>query len=116
MSQKGSDEEALRLFEKALSLTPKESVDYDFRAVSLAAQLSKMGRTEESLNLLNQVIGESSGYARAWANRAVIYYQRGDVERARSDARTALRLDPANTQAQSLLNSLGHPAEIEPRR
>jgi Flp pilus assembly protein TadD len=75
-----------------------------------------MGLTDESLSLLNQVIGESSGYARAWANRAVIYYQRGDVERARSDAEAALRLDPANTQAQNLLNSLGHPAEIEPRR
>jgi tetratricopeptide (TPR) repeat protein len=116
LSLKGSDEEALRLLERALSLTPKEGVDYDFRAVSLAAQLSKMGRTDESLNLLNQVIGESPGYARAWANRAVIYYQRGDRERARSDAETALRLDPANMQAQSLLNSLGHPAEVEPRR
>ena len=116
MSQMGTDEEALRLLEKALSLTPEESVDHDFRAVSLAAQLSKMGRTDEALHLLNQVIGKSSGYARAWANRAVIYYQRGDVGRARSDAETALRLDPANAQAQSLLNSLGHPAAIVPSR
>ena len=115
-SQKGEDEEARRLLEKALLLTPKASVDYDFRAVSLAAQLSKMARREDALNLLNQVIGESSGYARAWANRAVIYYERGDVERARTDAETALRLDPANPQAQSLLRSLGSPAATGPRQ
>jgi tetratricopeptide (TPR) repeat protein len=115
-SQKGEDEEARRLLEKAFSLTPKASVDYDFRAVSLAAQLSKMARREEALSVLDQVIAESSGYARAWANRAVIYYERGDVERARTDAETALRLDPANTQAQSLLRSLGSPAATGPRQ
>src|SRR5208283_1933596 len=99
-SQLGHDQEALNFFEKGLSMTPRDNPDYDFRAVNLAAQLLKLGKSDDALKVLNEDIANSPGYSRAWSNRAVIHFQRGELASAREDAQTALRLDPANTQAQ----------------
>ncbi len=46
-SRTGHDQEARRLLETALSLTGKDNIDYDFRAVNLAAQLMKLGQNDE---------------------------------------------------------------------
>jgi tetratricopeptide (TPR) repeat protein len=102
----GHDREALGLFEKSLSMTPKDDINYDYVAVNLAGQLIKLGKTDDALKLLNDEIATSPEYSRAWANRAVIWYQRGDMAAARSDVQTALRLDPTNAQAQALLGVL----------
>jgi len=114
-SRGNHDLEARRLLEQALSITPKGSSDYDFICVNLAAQLIKVGQYDDALKLLNQEIAESPAYARAWSNRAVIRYQRGELESARADAQTAFRLDPTNTQAQTLLNLLSAPISGAPR-
>lgn len=105
-SQLGADEEALRLLGKAYSTTPRESVDFNFRAVSLAAQLTKLGQNEQAEHVLDEVIAQSPGYGRAWSNRAVVRYKRGEKDGAHADAEMALRLDPANAQAQTVLNAL----------
>jgi protein O-mannosyl-transferase len=105
-SSVGNDVHARQLLTSAMSLAQKGSVKYDFAVVNLAAQLIKMSEYAEALPLLNQVIGDSPGYARAWSNRAVLYYKRGDMSLARSDAHTAIRLDPANSQALNLLSLL----------
>ena len=105
-SQQGHDQEALHLFEKELDLTPKADHDYDLVRVGLAAQLVKVNQDDRALAILNEVVRTSPANPRAWANRAVILYQRGEMQAARSDAEMALRLDPNNPQAQSMLAQL----------
>ena len=105
-SRMGHDQEALRLMEKAVSMTAKDDTNYDYYAVALAAQLMKLGKNEDALKLLNEEIATSPRYSRAWSNRAVIRYWFGEGESARADAEAALRLDPSNMQAQKLLGVL----------
>jgi tetratricopeptide (TPR) repeat protein len=114
-SRRGQDQKALELLEHAFFLTRKESTRYAERAVNLAAMLMKVGQSDKAMNLLNQAIEVSPGNARAWANRAVIHYWRGDEDAARSDAETALRADPRNPQAQSLLAAMKMRASGTPR-
>ncbi|MGB7848341.1 MAG: tetratricopeptide repeat protein [Candidatus Acidiferrum sp.] len=102
-SRLGHDGEALRLMQEALSMTAKDDIRYEYEAVTLAAQLMKLGRNDDALKILNEEIAASPGDSRAWSNRAVIRYWRGDAESARADATAALRLDPTNAQAQRLL-------------
>jgi protein O-mannosyl-transferase len=100
------------MMEKALYTSPRNSIHYDFMAVNLAALYIQTGHIDGALELLNREIAESPHYARAWSNRAVVHYKRGEMTAARADAETALRLDPGNTQAQSvirLLNSSSSP-------
>jgi tetratricopeptide (TPR) repeat protein len=111
-SRMGHDQESRRLLETALSLTGKDNIYYDFRAVNLATQLMKLGENDGALKLLNQEIAMCPGCARAWSNRAVIRYGRGEVASARADAQMALRLDGANTQAQNLLSLLNAPTPL----
>jgi len=108
-SRLGRDEEALELFRRALSAVSADYFERDFMEVNLAAQLMKLGQYEEASKLLNQTIAESPNYSRAWSNRAVICFRRGDFASARADAQTALRLDATNAQAESLLKALNAP-------
>ena len=114
-SRLGHDQEALRLMQKALSMTRKEDNNYDYYAVALAAELMKLGKNDEALKLLNEEIASSPAYSRAWSNRAVIRYWFGEGESARADAEAALRLDPSNTQAQNLLGALNKSGPLTPQ-
>ena len=102
----GNDREAREFFEKGLALTRKDDSDYNPRAITLAAWLVQHGEDEQALKILNGVIADSPGEARAWANRAVIRYRRREWMGAREDAERALQLDPANAQAKSLLKAI----------
>jgi protein O-mannosyl-transferase len=115
-SKMGNDQEALRLLEKQLSMTAKDNVDYNIISVTIAAQLMKLGQSDQALKILNEVISQTPGNPRAWANRAVILYQRGELQSARSDAEAALRLDPHNPQAQGLLAELNGAGSLMPQR
>jgi protein O-mannosyl-transferase len=113
-SRVGHDQDALRLLRTALSFTAQDDLARDFRVVNLATQLMKLGQNDEALKLLNQEIATSPDYARAWSNRAVIRYGRGEVASARGDAQIALRLDPTNVQARSLLIMIKAPDPNSP--
>lgn len=105
----GNDQDALRLFQKELAMTPKTDEHYTAIQVTVAAQLMKLKQNDDALKILNDVIARSPDNARALSNRAVNEFQRGDSQTARSDAETALRVDPGNTQAQNVLALLsGH--------
>jgi protein O-mannosyl-transferase len=97
---------AERAMDRALNMSRRDNPNYDFMTVNYAALLMQTGRQDRALQILDQEIAGSPGYARAWANRAVIHYQRGEKEAARSDAESALRLDPENTQARGVLQML----------
>jgi protein O-mannosyl-transferase len=100
----GNDSEAVRLMESALQMSDRRDINYDYMVVNLAAMLMQLGRGNDALRLLDREIAESPEYSRAWSNRAVIHYQRGESAIARSDAEAALRLDPNNSQALGVLN------------
>lgn len=114
-SRMGHDEEALRLMEKALSMTGTEDPTYAYVGVNLAAQLIKLGRNDEALVLLDKEIVTAPGNTRVWSNRAVVRYRRGEEESARTDAAVALRLDATNTQALNLLSLLNKPGLVAPQ-
>lgn len=109
-SRLGHDREALELFKKSLAMTAKDDHNYGFVAVNLAAQLIKLGENDRALEILNEEIASSPENSRAWSNRAVIWYGRGDLKSAHADAQRALQLDPNNMQAQNLLGLLGKAA------
>ena len=105
-SRTGHPAAAAANFEKALQMTDRKNIEYDYMAVNLAAALLQTGRASEALILLDREISESPNYARAWSNRSVVHLQRGEVAAARTDAESALRLDPQNSQALGVLNKL----------
>lgn len=107
--QAGNMVEAEQLLKKAVETTTKDSPDYTLMKVNLASLWEREGRIGEALKMLNDAIEKDSDYSPAWSNRAVIRYLQGDVDAARSDAQTALRLDPYNAQARGLLGALGAP-------
>jgi len=112
----GHDQEALRLFQKSLEMTRKDDVNYNRVASNLAEQLIKLRRTDDALRLVNDQISKSPEDSRTRSIRAVIWYQRGEQASARADAEAALRLDPSNMQAQSLLGVLNKsgPRTLQP--
>jgi protein O-mannosyl-transferase len=112
-SRSGRDETALPFLQQALSYTRQDSPSYVPRAVNLAAMLVKLGKDEEALQVLNEVISRAPDNSRAWSNRAVVRYHRKDLVGARSDAQNALQTDPLNAQAGSLMATLNatHPSQ-----
>jgi len=106
----GNYQSAGAMMERALNSSTREDPNYDFMVVNFAGVLMQTDHPEGALRLLNREIAESPHYARAWANRAVLLYGRGDTDSARADAQTALRLDPANQQAQAVLRHLEIPS------
>jgi tetratricopeptide (TPR) repeat protein len=104
----GDNGEARRYLEKAVALTSPGGLDHAVLSVTLAAHLSKVGETDEAFRILTSVINEWPGYAPAWSRRAAIRLQWGAFDAARSDAQTALRLNPLDPQAQRLLSVLGN--------
>jgi tetratricopeptide (TPR) repeat protein len=107
----GRDGAACADLARALALAQREDPTYDLMAWNLATVLTKVGREEEALAVLNREIDESRGSTRVWASRAAIRYRRGDSAGARTDAEAALRLDPGNEVAQGLLNEMGQKKE-----
>jgi tetratricopeptide (TPR) repeat protein len=102
----GRDEEARRTLEKAVAMTPRADFNYRVFSVILAAQLIKLNKDDEALRFLIPVISEWPDYSRAWYNRALIEFRRGETSNARKDLETALRLEPTYGQAQQLLRAL----------
>jgi Tfp pilus assembly protein PilF len=74
--------------------------------VTFAAILMKTNHADGALEYLNREIMEAPSYAPAWSMRAALHYQQGELAAARTDAETALRLDPGNAQAQMVLEPL----------
>ena len=100
--QRGNYQAAGEMMEKALSISGRNNLNYDFMVVTYAAILMKTNRADRALGYLNQVITESPLYVQAWSTRAELHYQRGEFAAARDDARMALRLAPGDAQAQDV--------------
>ena len=110
-SWKGNYQAAGPMMERAYYMVHRGYPNYDDMAVNLAGLYVQTNHVEGALQLLNREIAEAPGYARAWANRAVIHYKRGEISAAGIDATAALRLDPANQQARNLMQILNASAQ-----
>ncbi len=102
----GKTDQALSLMERALRMSDRTNINYDYMAVNCAALLMQSGRPGDALAVLDREIAEAPNYSRAWSNRAVLRLQQGQFVYARTDAETALRLDPKNAQAAGVLQKL----------
>lgn len=105
-ADQGHDEEARRTMEKAISMTRRSDFNYRAFSANLAAELIKVNKDDEALEVVNQLLRQWPDYWRAWYYRAVIEYRRGETAAARSDVETCLRLEPTDQQAQSLSSAL----------
>jgi Tfp pilus assembly protein PilF len=108
--QLGNYQAAGAMMEQALNRSGRNNLNYDFMAVTYAAILMKTNHSDAAMEELNEEIAESPGYAPAWATRAELHCTLGKLATARSEAETALRLNPADPQAQELLQRLNSSA------
>ncbi len=111
--QRGDYKDAQWMMQQALDTSTRDDPNYDFMAVNLAGLWMQTGDNFDAIDLLNREISESPGYARAWANRAVIRYRLGQPAAARADAEAALRLDRNNPQVLQLMQQLNSSAAAD---
>jgi tetratricopeptide (TPR) repeat protein len=62
--------------------------------MSAGVCLEKMGNLEESLGMYSRALGAEPMHARAYFNRSVIYWQRGDWPAVVRELQEALCIDP----------------------
>ncbi len=113
--RRGDYQSAGVMMEKALSMSRRNNLNYDFMAVTFAAILMKTNHADGALEYLNREIAESPTYAPAWSLRADLHYQQNDLAAARDDAETALRLNPDDLEAQGILRGLNSSPPSAPR-
>jgi tetratricopeptide (TPR) repeat protein len=104
---RGNYQSAGTMMEKALSMSGRNDLNYDFMVVTFAAILRKTNHSDGAIEYLNREIAEAPTYAPAWSARAELRYEQRQFADARADADAALRLNPADAQAQEILNRLG---------
>jgi tetratricopeptide (TPR) repeat protein len=101
--QRGNYHAAGEMMEKALSMSGRNNLNYDFMVVTFAEILMKTNHADRALAYLNREITESPLYVPGWTTRAELHLQRREFAEAREDARTGLRLAPGDPHAQDLL-------------
>ena len=92
--------------EKALSMSGRNNLNYDFMVVTFASILMKTNHADGALEYLNREIVEAPAFASAWTARAELHYQQREFAAARSDAVQALHLNPGDPQTQDILRRL----------
>jgi Tfp pilus assembly protein PilF len=87
-------------------MSGRNNINYDFMIATYAAILMKTNHADQALEYLNREISEAPSYPGAWSTRSDLHYQQGDLTAARTDAESALRLDPRDPKAQLVLQML----------
>jgi tetratricopeptide (TPR) repeat protein len=105
-TQRGNYQAAGEMMEKALHMSGRNNLNYDFMVVTFATILMKTNHSDGALEYLNREIAEAPAYAPAWSTRAELHCQHGEYAEARADADAALRLDPSNVEAQDVLSRI----------
>jgi tetratricopeptide (TPR) repeat protein len=113
---KGNYQAAGVLMEKALGMSGRNNLNYDFMVVTFADILMRTNHANGAFEYLDREISEAPAYAPAWSMRATAHYQQGDLAAARADAETALRLNPQDPQSQGVLQRLNDsvPSSVQP--
>jgi tetratricopeptide (TPR) repeat protein len=104
--RRGNYAAARPMMEKALSLSGRNSLDYDFMIVTYSAILIKMHQPDKALENLNREVTESPFYVQGWMTRAALHYQQGELAAARADAHKGLSLNPGDPHVQDVVRRL----------
>ncbi len=102
LDQDGKPGEALRFFEQAEALDPRNP---DI-LLSHGLALVKTGREEEGRRLLERAAALDPGADLAWQALGVYWRRHGDVAKARECLERAVAADPCNRRAHALLADL----------
>jgi len=100
-------EEALDEFDR---LTSADQQDYDAH-VSKARCLMALGRTDEAVEILEDVVDRAPRHVPARVQLGRAYLTRGQTEKAREELLQALKLEPQNETARRLLRQ-----QLSPKR
>ena len=101
-SSMDSIKEALKLKPESLKLT-NELIN---ALIANGRDLLSRGNTAEAINSFNEAIELSPDSVNAYIGLAKAYFQNVDILKALSAAGKAMKIDPSNRDAQSLLNQL----------
>jgi tetratricopeptide (TPR) repeat protein len=104
--ERGNYQAAGTLMKKALDLSDRNNLNYDFMMVLYSGILMKSNRPDEAFSYLNREITESPQYGPGWSTRAELHVERGELTSGRADAEMGLRLNPNDPQAQHILQRL----------
>jgi tetratricopeptide (TPR) repeat protein len=102
----GRDEEALAMIEKRLADTrnppPPGGTDVQLE-FQHARVLAALGRNDEALDIYQDMTSRFPELPEPWNNMAVIYASKGEIDRAETTLRNALRADPNYAAARANL-------------
>ncbi|MDQ1340837.1 MAG: hypothetical protein QG567_1995 [Campylobacterota bacterium] len=107
--EKGNDlfnenrkEEAIEEFKKALTIQN----DYLPATFNMAVALGDLGRFDEALIILQDVIDQDASIVEAYDSLGYVYYKKGDFVSASKNYIKILELDPKNKKAKNALSIL----------
>ena len=110
--ERGNLQPARQMIERALTLSNRNNLNYDFMDVLYAGILMKAGQSGTALEVLNSEIVASPQYSQAWSTRAELHRERGEFAEGRADARAALANNPQNRQARQIMKWLDAKASV----
>lgn len=95
-------EEAIEEFKKALAI----QIDYLPATFNMAVALGDLGRFDEALIILQDVIDQDASIVEAYDSLGYVYYKKGDFLSASKNYMKILELDPKNKKAKNALSIL----------
>lgn len=101
LSRQGRNDEAILLFDRAISIDPAQGGPYSEKA----RLFIRMGREDDAYRALRQGSDAAPGSAAVWFDLGVLAYNRGDYATAVNAYLRVIELDPASAQAHANLAS-----------
>jgi tetratricopeptide (TPR) repeat protein len=114
--QQGRWQNASDTMEKALTLSGRNDLNYDFMVVLYAGILMRTNRPEKAREYLDRETKESPMYGPGWSTRAELNAQSGNYAAGRADAQIGLLLNPRDPQALHVMAWLNKTAPVATQR
>lgn len=100
--RQGRVEEALKLYEYALTLNPNSARTH----AALGEALEMAGQQDQAIGHYQESVGISKRFLRGHDNLARVFKTRGDTEKAEEHSRQATEISPRNSKRQLALGKL----------
>jgi protein O-mannosyl-transferase len=106
LSVAGQEQAAIVQYHLASNLLGRDTVDRFRVTRNLGASLSAAGRTDDAIAVLTRALGSGPGEHEIHNNLALAWKKKGDLARAESHAREALRLAPSFAEGYNTLGEI----------
>lgn len=110
--QQGRWQNASDMMEKALTLSGRNDLNYDFMVVLYAGILMRTNRPDKAREYLDRETKESPLYGPGWSTRAELNVESGKYAAGRADAQIGLLLNPRDPQALHVMAWLNKTAPV----